>query len=147
MFTCSCCIESEISGDEDDLPESETIGDRIFALRDMIAPSTRQKILTNVSAASRWTWSGLCFGGRAGFVVVTAVLFYGIPFTLSVAEENSILEMEKEQKMRDEGANVSRSLLHAPLRGPTKLELKLLTPQQMLIQGAENGGEQAKPAL
>ena len=114
-FTCSFSTESEISDDEDDLPESETIGDRIYALRDMIAPSTRQKLSTNVSTAGRWTWSGLCFGGRATFVVVTAVLFYGIPFTLSVAEESSILEMEKEQKMRDEGANVSRSLLHVSL--------------------------------
>ena len=104
--------DSEISDDDDDgLPGSETIGDRIYALRDMIAPSTRRKISSNVSTAGQWTWGGLRFGGKAFFVVVTSVLFYGIPFALSVVEETNILEMEKEEKMREAGAKVCHTLM------------------------------------
>ena len=73
---------------------------------DMVSPTTRQKVSTNVTRASRWTWTGLQYGGRAAFVVATAVLFYGIPYALSVVEESNIIEMEKEQKAREQGQEV-----------------------------------------
>ena len=73
----------------------------------MIPPTTRRKLASNFSTATGYTKSGLRFGGKAFWVVSTSILFFGIPMALSVVEEMSILEMEKEQKVRDMGNEVS----------------------------------------
>ena len=102
----SLCIESEVSADDEDDLLPESLGDRLYALRDMVAPSTRRRITSTVSSTGSWGWSGLKLGGRVAFVVATAVLFYGVPFALATAEEAQIVEMEKEAKMQEAGKEV-----------------------------------------
>ena len=41
------------------------------------------------------------------FVVSVSTLFLGVPFALSVVEEGQIMEMEREQRMREMGNEVS----------------------------------------
>ena len=85
---------------------AESLGDRLYALRDMIAPGTRRAIVSNVQAAGSWTWSGLRYGGQASFVLATAFLFYGIPYMLATVEDAQIAEQEQELKMREQGTEV-----------------------------------------
>ena len=73
----------------------------------MIPPATRRKLAAGFSTASRYVRGGLWFGGKAMFVVSVSTLFLGVPFALSVVEEGQIMEMEKEQRMREMGNEVS----------------------------------------
>ena len=111
-----------------------------------MAPSTRRKIASTASSATGWTWRGVKFGGRAAFVVATAILFYGVPFALSLVEEGQLAEMEKEAKMREAGNEVRLADAVAAML----LRLNLgLTIVQMLTAGSSGSGGQdaAKPAL
>ena len=44
------------------------------------------------------------------WVVSTSALLLGVPYALSIAEEQQVVEMEKEQKMREMGNEVSFSI-------------------------------------
>ena len=41
------------------------------------------------------------------WVVSTSALLLGVPYALSIADEQQMVEMEKEQKMREMGSEVS----------------------------------------
>lgn len=99
-------IDSEISSvasDDEDLPE-ETFVDRVYALRDIVPPTTRTKISTTVSTVTSYTKGSLWFGGKALWVISTSALLLGVPWALAYAEEQQFVEMEKEQAMM-KGAN------------------------------------------
>ncbi|MCJ1359689.1 MAG: mitochondrial import receptor protein [Icmadophila ericetorum] len=117
--------DSEIS--EDDLPDSslplqESLSDRIYALKDILPPSTRRRITTTVSTASSYLKGGLLLGGKTMWVISTSALLIGVPWLLAFAEEQQMVEMEKEQRMRE-------------------MSNELLTP------GATSGQQQGRPAL
>ena len=106
------CSDSEIStDDEDNVPEEETIAERILALRDIIPPTTRSYISNKVETTAGWIKSGLLFGGKTLWVVSTSALLLGVPWALAFAEEQQMVEMEKEMKMRDMGGEVCASIL------------------------------------
>ena len=105
-------IESEIStDDEGDLHDEETFTDRIIALRDIIPATTRSYIAAKVGSATSWATSGLFFSGKALWVISTSALLLGVPWALAFAEEQQMVEMEKEMKMRDMGGEVCASIL------------------------------------
>jgi len=96
--------DSEISEDEEyDLDPSESIFDRIVALKDIIPPTTRRKLADGIETTVAWTKSGLWLGGKTVFILSTSALLIGVPFGLAVAEESQAMEFEKEQKMREMG--------------------------------------------
>lgn len=100
-------IDSEISSDdEDEVPDEETLADRLLALRDIIPPTTRSYISNKVSVTTDWVKSGLLFGGKSLWVVSTSALLLGVPWALAFAEEQQMVEMEKEMKMREMGGEV-----------------------------------------
>ncbi|KAH8599701.1 mitochondrial outer membrane translocase complex, subunit Tom22 [Bisporella sp. PMI_857] len=94
---------SEISSDEDEYPaEDETFTDRIAALRDIIPPTTRSYISGKVDTTTGWIKSSLIFGGKSLWVISTGVLLLGVPWALAFAEEQQMVEMEKEMKAREQ---------------------------------------------
>ncbi|KAI6245411.1 Mitochondrial import receptor subunit tom22 [Erysiphe necator] len=99
--------DSEISSsDEDSISEEETLIDRLFALRDIVPPTTRFYISSKVESTSNWIKSSLVFSGKAIWVVSTSVLLLGVPWAIAFAEEQQMMEMEKEMKMREIGGEL-----------------------------------------
>lgn len=88
------------------MPEKETLADRLFALRDIIPPTTRSYISGKVDATTSWVKSGLLFSGKTFWVVSTSALLLGVPWALAFAEEQQMVEMEKEMRMREMGGEV-----------------------------------------
>ena len=101
------CVDSEIStDDEDSVADEETFTDRIIALRDIIPPTTRSYIYNKVDTTASWIKSGLAFSGKGLWVLSTSALLLGVPWALAFAEEQQMVEMEKEMKMRESGQEV-----------------------------------------
>lgn len=99
--------DSEISNESDFDPANETLADRLYALRDIIPPQTRTSIANKVNATAGAVKSVLSFGGKTLWVISTSALILGVPWALSWAEEQQVIEMEKEMKMREMGGDVS----------------------------------------
>jgi len=126
--------DSEIStDDEDNIADEETITDRLLALRDIIPPTTRSYIVNTVETTTSWIKSGLSFGGKTLFVVSTSALLLGVPWALAFAEEQQMVEMEKEMRMREMGGEL---LSQGSPTGGTAGALN-----------AQLGAQQGKPAL
>ncbi|KAG0648683.1 Translocase of outer membrane 22 kDa subunit [Hyphodiscus hymeniophilus] len=123
--------DSEIStDDEDNIADEETFTDRILALRDMIPPTTRSYIANTVDSTTSWVKSGLVFSGKTLWVVSTSALLLGVPWALAFAEEQQMVEFEKENRMREMGGELLAS------GGNTAGALN-----------AQLGAQQGKPAL
>ena len=103
--------DSEISDSSDLSPfessADESLTDRILALRDIFPPSTRRRISSTFDIASSYFKTGLGLGGKTLWVVSTSALLLGVPWALAFAEEAQLVEMEKEQRMREMGNEVS----------------------------------------
>ena len=100
----TCASDSEIStDDEDDIPDEETFADRLLALRDIIPPTTRSYISNTVDTTTEWVKSGLSFSGKTLWIVSTSALLLGVPWALAFSEEQQVIEMENEMKMREQG--------------------------------------------
>ncbi|KAI2642718.1 mitochondrial outer membrane translocase complex, subunit Tom22 [Xylaria nigripes] len=125
--------DSEISEESDYDPRDETLAERLYALRDIVPPQTRGYISSTVSTATNAVKSALSFSGKTIWVISSSALLLGIPWALAWAEEQQVLEMEKEMKMREMGGE----LLTAGTRDNAS------TAQQV---GAALGSE-TKPAL
>ncbi|MCJ1476716.1 mitochondrial import receptor protein [Lambiella insularis] len=100
--------DSEISDDDIPALPSETLTDRVLALRDMVPPSARRRLANTYDTVKSWSWSGLMLSGKTMWVVSTSALLLGVPFALALVEEQQMAEMEKEQRMREMGNEVSR---------------------------------------
>lgn len=98
------CTDSEIStDDEDDIPDEETLADRLAALRDIIPPTTRSYISQKVDTTTGWIKSGIFLSGKTLWIFSTSALLLGVPWALAFAEEQQVVEMENEMKMREQG--------------------------------------------
>ncbi|KAI1469381.1 Tom22-domain-containing protein [Daldinia caldariorum] len=126
--------DSEISTESDYDPSSETLAERLYALRDIIPPHTRTSIANKVNATTSAVSSFFSFSGKSLWVISTSALILGVPWALAWAEEQQVMEMEKEMKMREMGGEI----LTAGASGPNSS-----TAQQV---GAALDRE-AKPAL
>lgn len=101
----------------------------------MIPPTTRgwlsARLSQAVSAAQAVTW----FSARTVYVVSTSAILVGVPWALAYAEEQNLLAMEQEYRMREMGGE----LLTAGADGAN--------PSTADRVGAVLGKEGAKPAL
>lgn len=127
--------DSEISNDSDYDPINESLSERIYALRDMVSPQTRGTISNAVSTTTNAVRSVLSFGGKTLWVVSSSALLLGVPWALAWAEEQQVMEMEKEMRMREMGSELLTA--GTPQGGSA-------TAQQV---GAAIGQEPAKAAL
>ncbi|KAA6408721.1 MAG: mitochondrial import subunit Tom22 [Lasallia pustulata] len=103
--------DSSLSSTSSSLPltittPDESLRDRLLALRDMLPPSTRRRIAASTATFTGYVKSGLLYGGKTLWVVSTSALLLGMPFALAFAEEQQVVEMEKEQRMRELGNEV-----------------------------------------
>ncbi|KAI1106946.1 Tom22-domain-containing protein [Jackrogersella minutella] len=128
--------DSEISNESDYDPSSETLAERLYALRDIIPPQTRNSIANTFNATTGAITGALSFSGKALWVISTSALILGVPWALAWAEEQQVIEMEKEMKMREMGGEILTA-------GGSGDGVGSATAQQV---GAALGKE-AKPAL
>ncbi|CRG83110.1 hypothetical protein PISL3812_00458 [Talaromyces islandicus] len=96
--------ESEISTESAEEIESETLYERVVALKDIIPPQSRRRIAGTVTGITDFTKSTLSFSGKALWVISTSAFLLGVPWALAYAEEEQYAQMEKEQGMM-KGAN------------------------------------------
>ncbi|KAF4469400.1 mitochondrial import receptor subunit tom-22 [Fusarium albosuccineum] len=124
--------ESEISNESEYDPTEETLAERLYALRDIVPPTTRSWISGKASTITGAAWSVLSFSGKGAWVITTSALFFGVPFALSFAEDQQLTAMEQEYNMRQTGGE----LLTAGSEQNTADKV-----------GAALDGKQARPAL
>lgn len=96
--------ESEVSVDSSYELESESLYDRLVALKDIVPPQSRRRIAATVSSLTDMTKSTFSFSGKALWVVSTSAFLLGVPWALAFAEEEQYVQMEREQGMM-RGAN------------------------------------------
>ncbi|KAH9987548.1 mitochondrial outer membrane translocase complex, subunit Tom22 [Xylariaceae sp. FL0662B] len=101
--------DSEISNDSDFDPQNETLAERLYALRDIVPPQTRNSIFTTVSNAASAVQSVLSIGGKTLWIISSSAILIGVPWALAWGEEQQVLEMEKEMKMREMGGEILTS--------------------------------------
>jgi len=116
--------DSEISEDESFVPftTGETLTDRVIALKDILPPSARRRLTSGFESVKSYSWSGLKLAGKSAWILSTSVLLVGVPYVLALVDEQQVVEMEKEQRMREMG-------------------------QELLTPGAPASGQQGRPAL
>ncbi|KAI1172184.1 mitochondrial outer membrane translocase complex, subunit Tom22 [Nemania sp. FL0916] len=104
--------DSEISEESEYDPRDETLGERLYALRDIVPRQTRGYISNTVSTAGNAMKSVLSFSGKTLWIISSSALLLGIPWALAWSEENQVLEMEKEMKMREMGGDLLTAGTH-----------------------------------
>ncbi|KAH7050188.1 mitochondrial outer membrane translocase complex, subunit Tom22 [Macrophomina phaseolina] len=81
-------------------PEDETLWERVAALQDMIPASQRRFAARSYDNVSSWLGTGLRVGAKCLWVVSSSALLLGVPWALAYAEEQQMIEMEREMKMQ-----------------------------------------------
>ncbi|GHJ87080.1 hypothetical protein NliqN6_3482 [Naganishia liquefaciens] len=103
---------SSVASDEDDFnPAEETMAQRIAALKDIVAPSTRTRLASQWNRTAEWVKVGGKWAGNAVWVVTTSALLVGLPLALAMEDEARIVQQEKELQMQQSG---QQSMLGAP---------------------------------
>ncbi|CAN8097466.1 unnamed protein product [Discula destructiva] len=98
--------DSEISNDSDYDPRSETLAERLWALRDIVPPSTRSWFSGKFATTKRVVTGVLFFAGRATWSLSVSALLLGVPFALAWAEEQQMIAMEQEMRQREQGQDL-----------------------------------------
>lgn len=138
LTRCSHPPDSEISEESEYDPENETLADRLYALRDIIPPTTRGYISAKVGAVTGAIGTTLSIGGKTLWVVSSSVLLLGVPWALAWSEEQQVVEMEKEMKMREMGSEILTAGGDPAVTGGSSTAAQV---------GAALGGHDAKPSL
>ncbi len=104
------------SDDDDDISpitgkplSEETLLDRIAALQDMVAPTTRRRLGAAYGTARNWIRTGGSWAGNAVWVVTTSALLVGLPLALAIEDEARIVQQEKEIQMQQSGQQSVRN--------------------------------------
>ncbi|MCJ1427250.1 mitochondrial import receptor protein [Sticta canariensis] len=85
---------------------SETISERVLALRDMVSPSTRRRISSTASQFAKIVKGGAWWGGKGLWVLTASALMVGVPWAMAFVEEQQVMEMEREQRARESTGEV-----------------------------------------
>ncbi len=110
----------------------------------MIPPTTRGFIAGKVSAAASAARSAAYYGGRALWILSTSALLVGVPFALAYAEEQNVLAMEQEMKMRELGGELLTAGGGAGQDGDRMAQLQAQLAKEAAAGGGGQGG--VKPA-
>lgn len=133
-------LDSEISNDSDYDPRSETLTERLWALRDIVPPTTRSWFFGKYQTTKRIVTGVLFFAGRSAWSISVSALLIGVPFALCWAEEQQMIAMEQEMRQREQG----QDLLTA---GGAGGEGGASTADMLGVALEKDGAVQAKPAL
>ncbi|EJT81012.1 mitochondrial import receptor subunit tom-22 [Gaeumannomyces tritici R3-111a-1] len=132
--------DSEISTDSDFNATVESLSDRLYALRDMVPPTARGWMYSRWMGANRFVRTGAAFLGKAAWHVSVSALLFGVPFALLWNEEQNMIAMEQEQRMREMGGE----LLTA---GGERPEGDTVNQLEAALGGGGIGSVAAKPSL
>lgn len=107
----SVVSESEESDSDSDLEddfdfESETVYDRIVALKDIIDPEQREKIVSVTSALKLYVNYGLNSTGSLLWTLTSSALLLGVPLSLAIIAETQLQEMEKDLSLQQSAQEV-----------------------------------------
>lgn len=97
--------ESDIDDDEFDI-ETETIYERVVALKDIIAPESRNSISTAVQSMKSYANSALKKTGSITWALTSSALLLAVPLSLAILAETQIQEMEKEMSLQQSAQDV-----------------------------------------
>lgn len=67
-------------------------------------PTARGWVAAKASSAAGFGASGLWFAGKALWFVTSTALLIGVPFAICTSEEQQVVAMEQEYKMREMGS-------------------------------------------
>lgn len=101
--------DSELSDDEsvfsdDDFdPASETLGDRIAALKDIVPPETRTSLKNTAAVVKDWSSWAANSTGNVLWWISTSALLVGLPLMLAIEDEAKITQQEREIQMQSQG--------------------------------------------
>ncbi|TGZ83019.1 mitochondrial import translocase, subunit Tom22 [Ascodesmis nigricans] len=115
----SVSSEDELSEDEDE-DLSETLYDRLVALKDIIPLKYRVRVSNAVWTVYSMVSGTLRFGGNAVWILSTSAIMLGVPYALAVGEEQQMVEMEKEMKAQQLAGSLSPNA-HTSLEQPRKI--------------------------
>lgn len=90
-------------------PPSETITDRILALRDIIPPQSRRRIASGYNKSYAWGSWGMTGGLKLAWQVSVSVLLLVVPFGLVLMEDQQIAMEEQQMRFRELGNDVRSS--------------------------------------
>jgi import receptor subunit TOM22 len=127
--------DSEISTESNYDPAEESLADRLYALRDIVPPTTRGWIWDKVESATSMVKSTIFFAGRATWAISVSALLVGVPFALAYGEDQNMMAMEQEERMRQMGGEL---LTSGGVAGEERTADRV---------GRELSGGAAKPAL
>ncbi|GAA5820845.1 hypothetical protein JCM3770_007266 [Rhodotorula araucariae] len=77
-------------------PDSETLRDRLYALRDMVPPTTRAAVADAATTAKHWVARSVAAAGNAAWILTTSALLVGMPLLLSIEGEAALVQQEKD---------------------------------------------------
>ncbi|KAK3374996.1 mitochondrial import receptor subunit tom22 [Podospora didyma] len=101
--------DSEISTDSNYDPIEESLAERLYALRDIVPPTTRGWVWNKIQSTTSAVQTALFFSGRAAWALSVSALLVGVPFALALAEDQNLTAMEQEQRMREMGNDLLTS--------------------------------------
>ncbi|KAJ3327456.1 mitochondrial import receptor protein [Gonapodya sp. JEL0774] len=84
----------ETDSDIDDDLKNETISDRLFALLDIIPPTTRSTISHLAYTTSSYSWWTASIAGKVAWVVATSAAMLLLPVILEVEKEQAALAQQ-----------------------------------------------------
>lgn len=67
-------------------------------------PKTRTTISNFATGTASAVSTGVTYGGKGVWVLISSVLLLGIPYALALSEEQALIEAERQQSMMAEGA-------------------------------------------
>jgi len=82
----------------------ESVYDRLFALVDIVPPTTRQSITSSVSKTASFVRKTGKVVGNIVWIVTTSALLVGLPLALSLEDEAKIVQQEQEMLAQQQGA-------------------------------------------
>ena len=100
-------VDSDAESDISSVAPDESFYERLIALQDIVPASYRRSFSNGIASTTSWVKSGLMVSGKTLWVVSTSALLLGVPWALAYAEEQQMVEMEREMKMQQSANEVS----------------------------------------
>ncbi|PRT54313.1 Mitochondrial import receptor subunit tom22 [Wickerhamiella sorbophila] len=94
-------VSDDVYDDEDEFDINETLAERVAALKDVIPPQLRAKLLSTFTSLSDLVQSSVNFGGKSLWVITSSTLLLGVPLSLCILSEQQLMEMEKGMQLGD----------------------------------------------
>lgn len=97
-------LEEELDDDFYDI-QSETLMDRINAIKYILAPETRECIVKKVDGLKSATSTLVNKSGNFLWGLSTTALLFGVPLALTILAEQQLIELEKQFTLQGEQNN------------------------------------------